>query len=81
MSNRDVMLTTVDNPYDPFDDFDHWLTYDIEKGYNTCGLVAAITRTSAELPENFQVNDIEQAIDSFIAVDPLQLFKKVVKES
>ena len=32
---RKVGLTTIDNPYNPFDDFTSWLMFDIEKGYNT----------------------------------------------
>ena len=77
--SRDVMLTTVDNPFDPFEDFDLWLSYDIEKGYDTCGLVARLTQTSSEFSEDRQMADIESAIDEFLAVDPIQHYKKVVK--
>ena len=31
---NDYMLTTVDNPYNPFDQFNHWLLFDTENGYN-----------------------------------------------
>ena len=77
--SRDVMLTTVDKPFDPFEDFDLWLSYDIEKGYDTCGLVARLTQTSSEFSEDRQMADIESAIDEFLAVDPIQHYKKVVK--
>lgn len=78
---RVAMLSTVDNPYDPFDDFDHWYTYDLEKGYNTCGLLARISETCSEFPEAMQHQQIEQAIDDFIALDCLKLFTKVVRDS
>ena len=29
------MLTTVDNPYDPYTQYDEWLSYDEQAGYNT----------------------------------------------
>ena len=32
----EFMLTTIDNPFDPFKQFTSWFLYDVEKGYNTC---------------------------------------------
>lgn len=75
----DVMLTTIDNPYDPLDDFDRWLSYDIAKGYYTCGLLARITNTSAEFSEEFQMRDIEQAIDDWLELDVSGMYKKVAR--
>lgn len=37
MSNKYYYLTTVDNPYSPSTQFDEWLAYDMQKGYNSCG--------------------------------------------
>ena len=37
---NDTFLTTTDNPYNPFTQFDQWYTYDYDKGYMTCALVA-----------------------------------------
>ena len=60
-----VMLTTKDNPFDPFTDFDSWFMYDSEKGYNTCGLIDRIARTSNALSdaENFLFGVLNIAIN------------------
>ena len=44
----DYMLTTVDNPFNPFTEFDSWLAYDEQSGYNTNGLLARLTLDSNE---------------------------------
>ena len=74
------MITTIDNPFDPFEDFAKWYIYDSGKGYNTCGLLALMTHTSDSLID--EVNDylIEDAIDSIIENDFLHIYKKLVKE-
>ena len=71
------MLTTIDNPYDPFTEFDKWYIFDSSKGYDSCGLVARLTQTSTAFTEEEQKRDIETAIDGFLEVDPLHIYKKV----
>lgn len=39
---NECMLTTIDNPFDPFEDFTKWYLYDIERGYNTCALIGRV---------------------------------------
>ena len=73
------MLTTVDNPYDPFTQFDLWFGFDLYKGYNTCGVLARLTITSDELPDEDQESAIEDAIDEIVKLNPNGLFKKVTK--
>lgn len=76
-----AMLTTTDNPFDPFDQFDDWFNYDEQKGYHSCSLLARIAKTSEELPENLNQIEIERAIDEICEINTLGIFKKVVRET
>lgn len=77
---KDMMLTTIDNPYNPFTHFDEWRAYDVEKGYFTCEYLARIVKTSDELSETDQLLAIEQAIDEIVELNILGLYKKLVEE-
>lgn len=78
---KEVMLTTFDNPYDPFTNFNEWFHYDLEKGYNSCAYLARVSRTSEEFTEQENNLQIEKAIDEIIQFDPFNIYKKVVKET
>ena len=78
---KEVMLTTFDNPYDPFDEFVPWWMYDIEKGYNTCSLLARIARYSEEFSTVEDKIETERAIEAIIDNDFLNIYKKVVRET
>ena len=44
-------LTTLDNPFNPFTEWDQWYFFDMSQGYNTCERIAAkVGMVSAELP-------------------------------
>ncbi len=61
-----VRITTVDNPYDPFEEWDEWYLFDKTKGYHTCERLASISKTSPELSDA-EINDInDAAIDQLI---------------
>ena len=78
MSN-DCMITTEDNPYDPFEQFDHWFLYDCEKGYYTCGYLARIAHIADAMTEEEKDQVIENAIDEIIRLDFLGIYKKVYR--
>lgn len=60
------MLSTVDNPYNPFTEFDQWNAYDEQVGHYTLSLLARITRTSDELSELDQDQAIDFAIEEIV---------------
>ena len=74
------MLTTVDNPYEPFTQFDEWYAFDEEQGYHTCGYLARIAKSSDELSEADEELAIETAIDEIIKLNILGIYKKVTED-
>lgn len=70
-----TMLTTVDNPYDPFDQFDEWFAFDVLMGYDTCGLLARFASVSPELSEFEQDQAIELAVSEILESDVLGIYK------
>ena len=74
-----VMLSTIDNPFNPFDDFDSWFHYDIEKGYNSCSYLSRIARTCDEFSDRENEMEIERAIDEIIKYDFMDVYVKVSK--
>lgn len=80
MANK-FRLTTVDNPYDPFEQFDSWFLFDVEKGYNTCAYLGRIARLSDQLSEEENDKEVERAIDEIIKYDFMNIYKKVKKKT
>lgn len=78
---REVMLTTKDNPYNPFTQFDDWYAFDVSQGYNTCALLARLAMTSYSLTDKENQREIEAAIDSIINnIDVEHIYKKVYED-
>lgn len=73
------MLTTVDNPFDPFTNFDEWNAYDMVLGYHTSAFLARVIATSDELSQANQDAAIEQAIDEIVRENVLGVYMKVSK--
>lgn len=76
-----VMLTTVDNPYDPFTQFDEWYEFDETAGYHSSGLLARITKTSEELSEADQELAEAMAIDEIIRENVSGVHRKAYPKS
>lgn len=72
-----TMLTTIDNPYNPFTEFDDWYAFDTQKGYDTCGYLDRIARTSDDLSDADQDVAIDQAIDEIVSLNVLGIYRKV----
>lgn len=76
-----AMLTTIDNPFDPFEQFASWHQFDLDKGYNSCAYLGRIAKTSEEFTEEENDIEVERAIDEIIKYDFMNIYKKVTKKS
>lgn len=71
-----IAITTVDNPFNPITDFEHWYLYDMEKGYNSSAYLARIAKTSSSLSDEENEKEIERAIDEIISHNP-GIYRKI----
>lgn len=62
MENEEVRLTTSDNPFNPFSDWDKWYEFDLMHGYNTCARLASICNISDSLSDEENQKIINEAI-------------------
>lgn len=76
---NDYALTTFDNPYDPFDQFELWLLFDKEQGYNTCEYLARVAQLAENMSEKEKEEEINRAMDKIIKNDFLNIYKKKVR--
>lgn len=74
---NECMLTTVDNPFNPFEQFTSWLMFDKEKGYNSCERLARIAQFTDDMSEKEIEEENERAIDEIIKYDFTDTYKKV----
>ncbi len=75
------MLTTVDNPYNPFTDWDEWYAFDASNGYHTPGLIARLTIDSDELSEADQTLSVQTAIGEIARENVLGIYRLVTEDS
>ncbi len=79
--NSPSMLTTVDNPFNPFTQFDDWYSFDEQKGYHTTSYLARIAKTSCDLSELDYSQAVEDAINEIIEENVLGIYRKYNKDN
>lgn len=80
-NTQECVLTTTDNPFDPFTEPDEWYQYDATCGHGASALVARLAATSWSLSDEENDAIIDEAMDRIIEDDPTGLYKKVYKEA
>lgn len=76
MEERDSMLTTFDNPFDPFTQFNRWWKEDLLLGHDTCGTLAREANTSDVASDEVNDKYVVEAMNRIVKRDPM-LYKIV----
>ncbi len=76
---RNFSITTIDNPFNPFVDFDNWFLFDVEKNYYTLSKLARLSKVTDSMSSKEEAKEVERAIERLIEIDPLDLYVKVYK--
>lgn len=79
--NDHHMLTTLDNPFDPFEDFTSWYMFDCEKGYNTSSRLARIANIDSEMTQKEVDEEVERVMDLIVKYDFENKYIKVNKKN
>lgn len=77
---EDLVLTTIDNPYNPKQEYEKWKTWDQENGYNTEEYIARLIN----MESNYQVDDefalnhiLDKVMDDILANDDQEIYRLV----
>ena len=71
------MLTTLDNPFDPFDDFTSWFMFDLEKGHHTASRIARIAQIDSEMTQKEVEAEMDRAMNLIVKYDFEEKYVKV----
>ena len=74
------MLTTLDNPFDPFNDFTSWYMFDCEKHHFTSSRLARIAQIDSEMTQKEIEEEMDRAMDLIIKYDFEDKYIKVQEQ-
>lgn len=75
------MLTTYDNPYSPFDQFNEWMLFDIQMGYNSCERLGRIIKLEDDMSDVERERAMQDAIDEIIKYDDAGIFVRATVDN
>ena len=73
---QQFMLTTFDNPFNPFVDFSSWYMFDCEKDHNTSSRLARIININPEMTQKEIEEERNRAMNLIIEYDLEGIFFK-----
>jgi len=61
-----AMLSTSDNPFNPFTQYELWESFDVSKGYHSASYLDRVANVSSNLGPDYIDYEIEAAIDEIV---------------
>ena len=78
---NDLMITTIDNPFDYYKEFDDWNAFDVANNHNTLSLIARLALVSPELSDEENEAEINRAIEQVLEFDYEGIYKRIAPSS
>ena len=72
-----AMVTTYDNPFNPWIDYEGWRVWDISHGYNTESMIAHFANYSETMGVNDSLIEFNRASDELIDTFGNKIWKKI----
>lgn len=80
-------VTTMDNPYDYFTEFDEWYAFDISHGYdvigkpyNTLNYVARVADVNDSMSEEEYTMAVNEAVDEIVKMNLTGNYRKIYEK-
>jgi len=76
----ELMLSTIDNPHSPKEDYDMWKRWDKENGYNTEEYIARLVNMESEydVDDEFTLNILtSKVIEDILANDEIGIYRLI----
>lgn len=75
-----TFVTTLDNPYDYWTQFDEWYAFDTSQGYNTLNYIGRIAMTSTEMSDHDYQQAVNDAVDEILRLNITGNYTKTVQK-
>ena len=75
-----VGVTTIDNKFDPIDDFDRWWNEDRRLQHFTCERLSILGQFSDDLSPLDEVQEMERVINRMIELFPHEGYRKIKRD-
>jgi len=77
---REALLTTIDNPFNPFTEFDTWKRFDEDMGYYSLNYLARISTASLDMSDEDYCQAVNDAVDEIVKFNINGMYRKIYKD-